>query len=202
MGSIQEGPLNNAIQEGIKEDIEVALANNRLRAAVMLIYAGMDAMAFLDMPASQEDVNKKDFILWANRYLRFPCKEQITGEDFYGARCALLHSYRVDSRMSRQGKCRMVGYLDKALPPEVRYAPQISTELVLVSIAGLKRAFFEGVNKFLIDAYTNKEKAITVEARLQNMIQQFPGPGQTPTNDVRVETTVEAEGELPPKDLR
>jgi hypothetical protein len=173
MSSIREGALNNAIQEGIKEDIEVALANNRLRAAVMLIYAGMDAMAFLDMPAGQEDVTRNDFILWANRYLRFPCKEQITGEDFYGARCALLHSYSLNSRMSRQKKCRIVGYLDRAVP-EVRYAPQISTELVLVSIAGLKKAFFEGVNGFLIGAYADKKKATIVDARLQEMIQVLP----------------------------
>jgi hypothetical protein len=93
MESIREGPLNNVIQEGIKEDIEVALANCRLRAAVMLMYAGMDAMAFLDMPDGQEDVTRSDFIRWADRYIRFPCKDQISGEDFYGARCALLHSY-------------------------------------------------------------------------------------------------------------
>lgn len=130
-------------------------------------------MAFLDMPAGQKDVKQTDFIRWADRYIRFPCKEQIPGEDFYGARCALLHSYRLDSRISRQGKCRIVGYLDKAVP-EVRYAPQISSKLVLVSIAGLKQAFFEGVNRFLIDSYANKEKAIIVEARLQDMIRAFP----------------------------
>jgi hypothetical protein len=184
MGSIREGALNNAIQEGIKEDIEVALANNRLRAGVMLIYAGMDAMAFLDMPGGQEDVTRSDFIRWADRYIRFPCKEQISGEDFYGARCALLHSYSLDSRMSRQGKCRMVGYLDKA-EPEVRYAPHVSTDLVLVSIAGLKKSFFEGINRFLIEAYANKEKAIIVEARLQDMIHVFPFNKATDSGDTR-----------------
>jgi hypothetical protein len=172
MDGILEGPINNVIQEGIKGDIGVALTNNRLRAAVMLIYAGIDAMAFLDMPASQESVNRTNFIRWADRYIRFPCSEQIPGKDFFGARCGLLHSYSVDSSMSREGKCRMVGYLANAVP-EVRYAPQISTELVIVSIAGLKTAFFEGIDRFLIDAYANKEKAIVVDARLEKMIQHF-----------------------------
>jgi len=109
-------PITNAIQEGIKGDIDFALTHGRLRAAVILIYAGMDAMAFLDMPISHDGVTRTDFIRWTTRYMRFPCKQQIAGADFYGARCAMLHAYTMKSAMSSSGKCRMIAYSDRSIP--------------------------------------------------------------------------------------
>ncbi len=173
MSDLQRDPIVNAIFNGIKRDIEVALANERYRAAIILIYAGMDAMAFLDMTAGQDEVARDDYIRWADRYIRFPCKEQLTGADLYGARCSMLHAYGAVSRLSRAGKCRMIGYLDKSVP-EVRYDPSVSTELVLVSIPALKDAFFNGINAFLVDAIADKAKAPIVEERLETFVQIFP----------------------------
>src|SRR5580704_4026785 len=116
MVELSHDPIANAIQDGIKGDIELALSNGRLRATVILIYAGMDAMAVLDMPAGQEEVTRTDFIKWTTRYIRFNCKQQIAGADFYGARCAMLHGYTIKSRMSGAGKCRMIGYMDESVP--------------------------------------------------------------------------------------
>lgn len=173
MTDLKRDPIINAIQNGIKRDIEVALTNERYRAATILIYAGMDAMAFLNMPASQTEVSRDDFIRWAERYVRFPCREQLTGADLYGARCAMLHAYGVVSRMSRAGNCRMIGYLDQSLP-EVRYNPSVAADLVLVSITALKEAFFRGLDDFLIDAFANKSKAPIIEERLRTFVHVFP----------------------------
>ena len=103
MTNLQRDPIINAVQNGIKRDIEVALTNERYRAATILIYAGMDAMAFLNMPAGHTEVSRDDFIRWAERYVRFPCREQLTGADLYGARCAMLHAYGVVSRIVEPG---------------------------------------------------------------------------------------------------
>ncbi len=173
MVNLNKEPIINAIEKGIKRDIEIALKNNCLRAAVILIYAGMDAMAFLDLPETQTEVQRKDFISWAEQYIRFPCKEQLTSADLYGARCSMLHAYGVVSRMSYAGKCRMVGYVDKNVP-EVIYNPTISKDLVLVSILALKNAFFKGIDKFLKDAFSNREKAHIVEKRLKTFVHDFP----------------------------
>ena len=51
------------------------------------------------MPATHTEVASKDFIQWAFRHIRFPGTEQLTGEDLYGARCALLHSYTAQSKL-------------------------------------------------------------------------------------------------------
>ncbi len=173
MADLQRDPIINMIQNGIKRDIEIALSNNCLRAAVILIYAGMDAMAFLDMPSGKSEVTGDEFIRWADRYIRFPCKEQLSGADLYGARCAMLHVYGAVSRLSRSGKCRIVEYMDKSVP-EVRYNPSGPTDLVLVSIAALKEAFFTGIDNFLVDVFADKTKAEKVEERLQTFVHTLP----------------------------
>jgi hypothetical protein len=60
----------------------VTLKNRCFGAAVILIYSGIDAMAFLAMPQSQEDF---DFIAWTDRYIRFSCKKELSGTEVYGA---------------------------------------------------------------------------------------------------------------------
>ena len=61
--------------------------------------------------------------------------------------------------------------MDKSVP-EVRYAPNVSRDLVLVSVPGLADAFFSGVDKFLIDLFLDKQKAPVAEQRLQKMVQR------------------------------
>lgn len=173
MPSIQEDSGYRVIEDGIKVDIANAIENKRYRAALILIYSAMDSMAFLDLPAGKIDVHAKHFISWASRYVRFPCKEQVTGEDLYGARCAMLHTSRVVSTLSRQGACRLLGYCDHAVP-EIRFQPHISNALVIVSVVGLKNALFSGINKFLIHAYADKAKAAIVNSRIEEMVQYFP----------------------------
>jgi hypothetical protein len=138
-----------------------------------LILSGIDSMAYLNMPESQTDVRKVDFIDWADRYIEFPCEEKLTGSDLYGARCAMLHSYGVVSKMSRDGKCRMVGYMSKAIP-EVRFNPDVNKNLVLVSVPAFANAFYKGIDRFLINLFTNKEKAKIAEERLKWFVQELP----------------------------
>jgi hypothetical protein len=172
MPGLKDDPLHNVIQDGIKEDINAAMAANRFRAAITLIYAGMDAMAALSRPEGQDDVKGDDFVAWADRYVRFPCREQVTGLDFYGARCAVLHTYGLDSRLSRQGRCRQIGHVDQAVP-EVRFAPSISRDLVIVSLVALRDAFFSGIDRFLIESLSGDRKALVV-ARMEKMLHHLP----------------------------
>jgi hypothetical protein len=89
MSDLKHDPIINAIQRGIKDDIDFNQDAGRFRATLLLIYAAIDAMAFLNMPANQTEVTRKDFINWAEKYLKFPCKAQLTGVDLYGARCGI-----------------------------------------------------------------------------------------------------------------
>ena len=130
-------------------------------------------MAYIAMPAGQYDVTRDDFVKWAEQYIKFPCSEQLTGLDLYGARCAMLHSYGTASKLSREGKCRQVGYMDKSVP-EVCFAPNVSNNLVLVSVPALAEALFAGVDKFLVHMFEDRKKAPIAEQRLKNLVQAIP----------------------------
>jgi hypothetical protein len=164
--------IGNVIHQGIKHGIEVLLEEKCYGSAVILIYAGMEAMAFLNMPARQQDVTRTDFITWVEKYIRFPCREQLTGLDLYGARCSMLHTYSATSNLSREGKCRLVGYMNKGVP-EVRYAPEKYEDTVMVSITGLAESFFKGVDRFIIDVFGNPLRAPLARKRLATLVHRI-----------------------------
>lgn len=173
MTDLSRDSVINVIDRGIKEGIRVTIENKCYGSAVILILSGIDTMAYLSMPETQEDVQKTDFIGWVDKYLRFPCKEQLTGLDMYGARCGMLHSYSSNSKLCREGKCRQIGYMDNSRP-EIIYDPKKSTELVMVSVEALRNSFFNGVDKFLIDLFSDKKKSLLAEKRFQWLVHSIP----------------------------
>jgi hypothetical protein len=179
MADLSRDPIANAINNGIKRDIRVALENNCLGAAVILVLSGMDTMAYLGMPPNQENVTRTDFVRWADGYIKFPCKEQLTGMDLYGARCAMLHNYGTASDLSRQGKCRQVGYMDKSIP-EVCFEPTVAKDVVMLSVPALAEAFFCGVDRSLIDLFADRNRASIAEQRLKNLVQAIPYKSAAP----------------------
>jgi len=82
---------------------------------LILLYSGIDAMAWLDRPLNQPDVHPDDFIEWIDKYLLPTSDLPCNSADLYGARCGLLHSHTGDSRKHRELKvkklfyCRTVG---------------------------------------------------------------------------------------------
>jgi hypothetical protein len=166
-------PIANAVYGGIKRDISVMLEAKRYAGAVLLIYSGMDTMAWIGMDATKEDVERSDFVTWAEKYIKFDGHEQLTGLDLYGARCALLHSYSVYSKLSRERKCRAIGYTDRMTPP-VRYNPKKSKEFVMVSLHHLAEAFFSAIDRFLVDVHADPVRRPIAAARLQKLIQELP----------------------------
>jgi len=173
MTNLSRDPIINVVHNGIKEDIRVLLSAKRYRGVLILVYSGMDTMAFLAMPENQVEVKSQDFIAWADKYIGFPCNEKVTGEELYGARCGILHTYTPHSRLSRAGKCRILGYMDKGVP-EVRYNPHKSTELVMVSVPALVDAFFSGIDKFLVDLYSDTQKARVTDFRFKQLFHELP----------------------------
>jgi hypothetical protein len=174
--SISEDPLLNAVYGGIKEDIKLLLGADRFRGALLLIYAGIDCMASIGMPATQDDVKQVDFVLWADTYIRFPGTDQVTGVELYAARCALLHQYGTSSRINREGRGRQLGYGDDMNPP-VRFDKAISSDLVIVSVRALADAFFQGIDRFVVDVFKDPKRARITEQRLNDLILALKPPG-------------------------
>jgi len=169
MNDFSKDPVVNAIYQGINRGIRIAIDNQCYGSAVILILSAIDSMAYLGMPPGQEDVTRDDFVKWADKYIKLPCDQQLTGLDLYGARCGMLHAYSTTSRLQRQGKCRHVTYADRAIP-QIIYDPEVSPDLVIVSVEALAQAFFEGVNKFVVDLYSDPQKARLADERFQGVV--------------------------------
>jgi len=172
MSTFGSDPMHNVIYNGIVRDVKHNLESGLFRATIILVYAGIDSMAFFSMPHTQNEVTKTDFINWCDRYLRFDCAEKIGGIEFYSARCGVLHSYGSSSRITNNGHARQIGYTDNSLPP-IQFEKTISKELVLVSIRHLVESFIKGVNQCLIDVFRDEANRPKSEARLNLMIHAF-----------------------------
>jgi hypothetical protein len=103
-----EDPLINAIYQGIKRGIQVTYDNECYGACLILIYCGIDAMSYLDMPTNRAEVHADDFIQWVEGYLSPNLKNsatQVTGKELYIARCAVVHTYGVESLKNEERQC-------------------------------------------------------------------------------------------------
>lgn len=171
MASLIQDPLTQLVHFNIKKGINVCLDNGCVSSAVILVYSGMDTMTYLNLPAGREAVNRTEFMRWAGRYIRFHCKEQLSGADLYGARCAMLHQHGVTSTLYREGKCRRIAYMNESVP-EVRFNRNVSSDVVVVSARALAEAFFQWMDDFLVDIFSNPERTKLVETRLRSVVKR------------------------------
>jgi len=163
--------FHGSIVKGVLLDATLALKQGRHRAAVILTYSGIDAIASLMRPAAKDRVNRKDFIGSVDKYLIFGVDGAPTGVELYSARCGILHAYSVESDFTKQGKARQIGYVnfaDKAVlnDPE---APN----LVLLSIRDLIRGFAKGLQQSWKDIEASPDLVRLVHQRLQLLFQEF-----------------------------
>jgi hypothetical protein len=78
--------------------------------ALMLLYATIDGLAWLQRKDLKGNSNSGDFRDWVDRYLLPDWKTAVTSEALWAARCALLHSQAAESRQSRAGKVPEIWY--------------------------------------------------------------------------------------------
>jgi len=173
MTAFSRDAITNVIQNGVKRDIDILLANKAYRGALVLIYAGIDFLARLSMPPQKTKVTRDHFIAWAERYIQFPCRDQLTGLDLYAARCGVLHTYSADSDLTVAKKARRIGYGDN-MKPEVRHERLDNADFTLVSIHGLRDAFYKGIDACLVDIFASPARAAAAEARLQETFHELP----------------------------
>jgi hypothetical protein len=165
-------PLVNAVYQGI----QVTYDNECYGSCLILIYCGVDTMSYLDMPPSQAEVHAKDFIRWADRYLSPNLRNratQITGEELYSARCAVVHTYTVESKRTKIGSTRTIAYMIGGAQSVV-WNSKVDPKLVLLRLEILQNAFFTAIDKFLTEGYAAKHKRPILEARLNKLLNTIP----------------------------
>jgi hypothetical protein len=169
-------PLIDTIYQGIKRGIQVTYDNECYGACLILIYCGIDAMSYLDMPLGQAEVHADDFIHWVERYVTPNLKNQatqITGEELYSARCAVVHTYSVESRKTRRGSARAIGYAIGG-GQSIVWDGKVGPGLVLLRLETLRDAFFTAIDRFVTEGYVDKQKQPILETRLRNLLNTIP----------------------------
>ncbi len=168
-----EDPITNAIYGGMKRGIEVCLEAKALGSAAILIYAGIDALSFLGAPANQDHVTARDFKEWCKRYLCLPGREQISPDEWWGARCGLMHPYSTESRKAAGGHTRRIVYHHRVQPTMV-YRPEVDPNLVLVSLDALSRAFVDRIDRYIVDLFADSTRRPLAEDRLKWIMIESP----------------------------
>lgn len=171
MNSISRDPIYNAINNGIRRDINVAIENKCYRSTIILIYCGIDAMAYLSRPKTHEYSKPQDFKNWVEKYFHVEGETKITPDEWWVARNGWVHAYTIFSNKNRS--TRSLAYMVEGYP-YVRYNPKVTPALVMVDIPGMRDMFFTGIDKFLSDSLSNPSKKQLIEERLHELCLVIP----------------------------
>lgn len=108
-----------------------------IRALTLLLHAQLESQALsvlymaIDRAAwvisTKEEIDKHDFIAWANKFLIADNTVDFSGLDLWAARCGLLHTGAAESRDYRKNGANLIYYKVKA---------EMSDERVLKLIDG------------------------------------------------------------------
>lgn len=160
------------VLDRILTDIRWAIDADRHIVAAQLLLAGIDVIAGLERPAEQEETSGSELINWAEKYLKLAGPNYtLTGQDIWGARCGFLHGYTPRAKIVREGRAKMLGYMDAAEPPVMTDDPD---QLVLVSLRALFQAFVAGTLDTMKRINHDKDIADRVNPRLSMMFRSVP----------------------------
>jgi len=159
--------LENNLDNIIKS-IELCLNAKLQISSLVLLYSGIDIVAWLNRPVSKERATRKDFIRWADDYLLPNLNIKYRAIDLYAARCAIIHSYSFSSELSKKGEAKEICYSwgkanIKSLQNDID--SRSKKNAIAIHINDFLEAFKEGVEKFKLFIKSDKEKEKVVCGR-------------------------------------
>lgn len=155
---------------GIVAEIKTAERAGATTAALAMSYVLMDTMTFLSLPAEKGSQGKQDFIDWVNTYLQGHADQpyKYDGLDVYGARCALLHVYGVQSSFhDDHPEAKTFAYHDGG-----KHATDEATgaRLVLIGSKSFINDVLLAVQSFLKKCQEDKDLKSRAEGRLPGVL--------------------------------
>jgi len=85
----------------------------------------------------------------------------------------VVHTYAVESRKTKSGTARAIGYTIGG-GQSIVWDAIVAPDLVLLRLETLRDAFFTAIDRFLIEGYADKQKQPILEARLRNLLNTIP----------------------------
>lgn len=173
MDSLSKDPIINAINNGIRRGVDVAIETECFGAAVILLFAGIDAMGNLNRPETRDFSDSEDFKEWVRTYFHLEGETRITPDEWWAARNAIVHTFGGYSRAHQTPGIRRLGWMVGARP-YVKYNPRVDSGYVLADILGMREAFFSGMERFLIESFANDSRRPIIERRINEMVVVSP----------------------------
>jgi hypothetical protein len=151
--------------------IEGSLKLQYLVSAITLIYASIDSISALTRPIGQSDTERKQFKDWIDAYLLPGSNLTCTAEEFYGARCGMLHTYSPESRLQResQGTIKRLIYRWRSGPDADAEIP-LPLNATVVVVEDLFDAFKTAVDRFLKAVELDPDLANTVNTHRMELL--------------------------------
>lgn len=169
----KEDPIRHVLRDGLIRDIAMAMRSGSVRAALIQVYCGIDAMAHLSLPEGQEKATRKDFMAWVTKYLPMVKDGLLTAEDVYGARNGLVHTYTSLSEFVSTGKARQLGYINRHTE-RVLFDESKDPNFAIVNVEALVNEFAGACDAFLRDALADPARRPTLQRRLGDLLIQVP----------------------------
>lgn len=157
--------------------IDLCMDQGLRMPALILIYSAIDFLAWLARPKVKDDVDRKQFIAWADRYIVAAGFSQCSATDLYSARCAHLHGNNFESSMTRKGEALAVLYAWGNADPTVLLAatklipkPKVRVVHVETLIAAVKAAS----ENFMFEARGDQAKWELILSRSDKLFDENP----------------------------
>ena len=127
--------------------ITMMLEAYREKAALILIYAGIDIFGALDTDDGR--ATRTSFERWSETYL-VPSKNLgCSGLELYSARCGLLHTMSAETDLTRDGRARQFVYITY---PHFFPDQNVPGDTFVLHVGNFWQAFRAGTAQFLEDA--------------------------------------------------
>lgn len=172
------GKIRASIRETVLDlyrGIAACLDQQLIVPTLMLLYAGIDTMAWLARPEDQDQVRRADFIRWCEDYLLPDSRLKVSGVDLYGARCGILHSMAAESALTASGEAKVIWYAwGSARAEDLQKAiGESGATAAAVHISALLEAFHNGLERFLARAEVDDELGRLVERRAEKFLRNI-----------------------------
>ena len=156
--------------------IEYTLQMKYYLPAQILIYAGIDAAAWLASD-TDEEVGKR-FRWWVDRWM-LPAKPLLaTAADLYAARCGVLHTFTSDSNLSKKGIVRRIAYATGQVSAQELQAKMGSkgrSDIVVVHIVDLYNAYRLGFAEYLESVKSDSAAWARIKAKMDRFFVHIEG---------------------------
>jgi hypothetical protein len=146
---------------------------------MVLMYSAIDSMGLLITEPTANRATQESFKNWTQRYLIEKQSFDFRAEDFWAARCGVLHTFTTESDYSKGGKVKEIQYYSgdpySMMSKLFKETTQIlnAGKHVPVHIETLLNAFLDGIKEFKTDLYTKCQENERYVDRLNKIFQNY-----------------------------